>query len=338
MKVPEPRRLKSGTWFIQLRLNGESISVTAATERECRRQAALVKAEVQSGRKRAGKATLTLREACSRYIDKRERAGASPETIRGYTVIMENRFQGLMDRPVSLNADWQGAYDKDAARLTPKTMANSWSFIRSVCRKECGIELPEITTLASARVEHAFLDPDQVKIFVAATAGDKYRIPLLLCLSSCRSSEMAGLTWDDVDLEHNRIHIREVIVKDKHGKRVRKARTKTDASTRYIPIFIPELRAALEAVDDKTGPVAGAVRDTIYRHANAICEEAGLPQVGLHGLRHSFASLCYSLEIPLKITMQIGGWENDKVVSEIYTHLDQAHVDRQIGKLEQFFR
>ena len=39
MKVPEPRKLKSGTWFLQMRLGGESVPVSAATRTECIRQA-----------------------------------------------------------------------------------------------------------------------------------------------------------------------------------------------------------------------------------------------------------------------------------------------------------
>jgi hypothetical protein len=45
MKVPAPRKLPSGSWFIQLRLGGESIPVTAATAKDCTREAAAIKAE-----------------------------------------------------------------------------------------------------------------------------------------------------------------------------------------------------------------------------------------------------------------------------------------------------
>ena len=44
MKVPAPRKLPSGSWFIQLRLGGESIPVTAATAKDCNREAAAIKA------------------------------------------------------------------------------------------------------------------------------------------------------------------------------------------------------------------------------------------------------------------------------------------------------
>ena len=50
MKVPEPRKLQSGTWFIQLRLGGVSVPVSATTKKECIRQAQLIKAEHQSGK------------------------------------------------------------------------------------------------------------------------------------------------------------------------------------------------------------------------------------------------------------------------------------------------
>ena len=45
MKVPEPRKLKSGTWFIQMRLGGESIPVSAPTRTECIKQAEKIKAD-----------------------------------------------------------------------------------------------------------------------------------------------------------------------------------------------------------------------------------------------------------------------------------------------------
>ena len=45
MKVPEPRKLKSGTWFIQMRLGGESIPVSAPTRTECVKQAEKIKAD-----------------------------------------------------------------------------------------------------------------------------------------------------------------------------------------------------------------------------------------------------------------------------------------------------
>ena len=338
MKVPKARRLKSGTWFIQLRLDGQSYYVTATTERDCRRRAELIKAEHRSGKRMERNEEMTLRKACDAYIAKKRTARASPETVRGYIVIRDHRFPDVMDKPLGKVRDWQREYDKEAARLSPKTMKNTWSFLKSACKSSCGFVLPDIEQVKHVREEHLFLEPDQIKQFVPAAAKSKYAIPMLLCLSSCRSSEVQGLTWDNVDLAHNRIQIKGAVVRDENNQYVAKDDNKTVESARYIPIFIPELRAALEAVEDKTGRVVTARPNTVYRNVNSLCKSLGLPEVGNHGLRHSFASLCYSLEIPVKITMQLGGWSDYNTVMRIYTHLSKKDVGKYTSELEQFYK
>ena len=340
MKIPKARKLKSGTWFIQLRLNGESISVTGRTERECRDRAALIKAEHLAGvreQRHKCRNELTLREACERYIARKEKAKRSPETIRGYDVIARNRFQSVMDRKITSIRNWQELYSAEADKLSAKTMANTWTFIRAACKAEANIVLPEIETVSQERAEHAFLEPDEIRSFVQAATKDKYQIALLLGLHSCRASEILAVDWTNVDLKNERIEIRGALVHDRHNKPVEKAENKTDESSRFIPIFIPELREALEAVEDKTGKVVKANNNTLTRHSDEVCATAGVNPVGMHGLRHSFASLCYSLNVPMKITMQIGGWKNPKIVSDIYTHLAKKDLTKHVDELKDFF-
>ncbi len=49
VNVPKARKLASGTWFIQLRLGGESIPVSGATEKAVTREAERIKAEYRAG-------------------------------------------------------------------------------------------------------------------------------------------------------------------------------------------------------------------------------------------------------------------------------------------------
>lgn len=90
--------------------------------------------------------------------------------------------------------------------------------------------------------------------------------------------------------------------------------------------MIPELLAALEAVEDKSGPVVRCNPNTIYHQINRVCARNGLPQVGTHGLRHSFASLGYHLGVPELEMMQLGGWADNQTMIRIYTHI--ANADR----------
>ena len=98
MKVPKARKLPSGTWFLQLRLGGESVTVNAHTERECVRQAQIIKSEYLAGKKplqlQSGPSR-TLRQAIDVYIATRI---LSPSTERGYIKIRDLRFRELMDQ------------------------------------------------------------------------------------------------------------------------------------------------------------------------------------------------------------------------------------------------
>jgi Site-specific recombinase XerD len=54
------------------------------------------------------------------------------------------------------------------------------------------------------------------------------------------------------------------------------------------------------------------------------CKALDLPLVGIHGLRHSFASYMYALGVSAKIAMEIGGWSDDRTMVKIYTHVSQT--------------
>ena len=126
MKVPEPRKLKSGTWFIQMRLGGESVPVSAATRTECIRQAEKIKADYRNGKRpQPASACVTLRSAIEQYIQVRENV-KSPETIRGYYVILNNRFKAYMGRDIR-QIPYQRMINEEVKTVSAKTLFNSWS-------------------------------------------------------------------------------------------------------------------------------------------------------------------------------------------------------------------
>lgn len=338
--IPGAKQTSSGRWFIQLRLNGKSQYVYGATKEECEQEALVIKSQYKAGKLeiKNDAASITLREACQQYINKKEKAKRSPETVRGYDIIMRHRFQSVMDKPVSSIKNWQSVYDKEAEKYSAKTMKNTWSLIQSAVKSECKIDLPTIEQISEKKTEHAFLTPDEIKVFIKAAENDKYKIALFLALCSCRVSEIFALDWPNVDLKNKAIHIKGAVVRNKNNTKVEKKENKTEAGERTIPIMIPELEAALKAETEKTGKVIVANENTLLKHSNMICDAAGLPRVGMHGLRHSFASLCYSLEVPVKITMQVGGWKDLNTVMKIYTHLAKKDVGKQVEKLTNFYR
>jgi len=337
VKVPEPRKLKSGTWFIQLRLDGVSVPVTASTAKACKHKAELIKAEHRAGKRRIERSEdgPTLEKVLTDYISKRE-AVLSPSTIRGYNAIKKTRFQKAMDKPIS-KIDWQAAVNDEAkAGASPKSIKNAWGLVRSALKEnghDVSVRLP-----APKPHEKEWLTAEQIPAFLKAIEGKPGEIGALLALSSLRRSEIYGLDWSDIDLDNKVIHVRSSVVLDDDAKPVKRDQNKTASSTRDVPIFLPRLLEALEADQMDDGPVVGGNIGTLRKRITAACKAADLPDVGVHGLRHSFASLCYHLGVSELGAMQIGGWSDYQTMRKIYTHISEKDRKQSAEKLQSFFK
>ena len=102
--------------------------------------------------------------------------------------------------------------------------------------------------------------------------------------------------------------------------------------------MIDELWNALSAAENKTGFVYTGHPDTLRRQVNRVCAANGLPEVGVHGLRHSFASLAYHIGMPEKVTMEIGGWSDNQTMRKIYTHVAQSDRSKYANAMADFFK
>ena len=172
MKVPKARKMSSGNYFIRLRLGGEEICITEATEKECIRQAQFIKSEYLTGKREKRwqeqeQKFPTLKQAIDNYIASRSNT-LSPLTVRGYRIIQKNRFQECMDIPVNELTDWQKIINREAGKCAPKTLKNAWGFIRSVMEDATGAFPPNVKLPAPIPPEKPFLAPDQIKTFIEA--------------------------------------------------------------------------------------------------------------------------------------------------------------------------
>lgn len=343
MKVPKPRRLPSGSWHIQLRLDGRSISITEPTEKLCTQKAQLVKAEHLAGKKqqKLEDANLTLARAIEIYCEDRSN-GLSPATIRKYYNIKDNHFQDLMGQRLDRITDrqWQRSVNAMLASYAPKTVKVSVGMVKTIVTASA-VKFPPVT-IGKASAQKAkemdktgFLEPEQIPAFVAAAKGSTYCIPLLLALSSLRIAEIDGLDWADVTKDA--VKVRRVRVQDKDGHWIIKDGAKNETSVRDVPVLIPELRAALDAGRQPKGKLMTCCQEALRRNLGRICAAAGLPNPGVHGLRHTFASLSAHLGIPEIVSQEIGGWANDKIMKEIYTHVARSDVSLSLDKIKAFY-
>lgn len=335
MKTPTARQLPSGSWFCRVRVDGKDISVTRPTEKEAVAEAMAIKAGIKEAHKNPKKRTVT--QAIDDYIDIRRNV-LSPSTIRGYKAIQSTRFQGMMHKDIHsiTQTQWQRAVDAEARIISAKTLTNAWRFLSSVIFEATGqrpvVRLPQLIP-----AERQWLTPKQIPVFVEAVKGRSIEIPALLALSSLRRSELLNLRWKDVDLEKGILRVNGAAVYDENGELVRKQATKNRTSRRTVPL-IPPLKAALEKVTHPGEYVVTMKPSGIFAHINRVCAANGLPEVGIHGLRHSFASLAFHLQMPEKVAMEIGGWANDQTMHKIYTHLAQEDLKKHAQSFTDFFK
>ena len=330
IKIPTPRK-RGQKWYVDLRREG--VTVIENTEAEAKAKAVAIRAGFVDVKKRPS--AVTLEKAIDNYIEVRSNV-LSPSTLVGYKSVKKNRFKSVMQCPVADIKDWQEVINAEAAICSPKTVKNAWGLIRPAI-EAAGVDLPKVKLPQLVPKEPVFLTPEQISVFVAAVKGTPVEIPALLGLHSLRRSEIAALDWANIDLRKRIIKVSGAVVPGENWTLVEKPTNKNSASTRTVPIMIPELYDALKAVPDKSGKVVTCYISTIYDWVKKVCDENNLPRLGVHGLRHSFASLAYHVRMSEQAAMQIGGWSDYATMRKIYTHLSTQDINAAANSMSKFY-
>ena len=136
----------------------------------------------------------------------------------------------------------------------------------------------------------------------------------LLMLTGCRRNEVVTLRWEHVDLEHDELRLRDA---------------KTGA--RAVPLSSAAIQVLSSSPRRPDNPwvFPGRVRGTRLRTLNAswqvVRKEAGLEDVRLHDLRHSFASRALALGESLSMIGKLLG-HNQVQTTARYAHLARNSV------------
>lgn len=253
----------------------------------------------------------------------------------------------------ALLAEHVGIHTANAAK---KLLASA---IR-LASEELGMRPPIVPRTPQRRkgvkTKKKMLTLDQVKVLMHAAWEDEkrgiyYAFPFL---TGVRPSEQLGLLWRDVDLTKGVISIRRMQEVDGTLCNL----TKTEASTRYIPIS-PLLRQLLErwrrltptgaladsrvfvqqgggrsARHSSGGPLTyWNFRGTYWRPA---LKRLGLPAVGPHSARHMFISTLQAKGAEVGLVAKLAGHANPNITLGYYT---QAVRDgsEPIANLEQAY-
>jgi len=197
------------------------------------------------------------------------------------------------------------------------------------------IELPK-----AKKYEAKFCDRDDInKLLTVSKNEEIYPIIFITVSLGLRRSEVLGLRWQSVDLNHDMITINNTVVK--HTTTVEKERTKSKSSNRTLPLnaSAKELLLQVNAKQDDNRKFFGNgyhESDYVFTRADGtlynpdyithtfskILKKNGLEHVRFHDLRHACGGILMSEGCTLKDVQTYLGHANISVTADVYGHLD----------------
>lgn len=339
VKVPEPRQLPSGKWFIQLRIKGQSYSITRDSKDQCIKEAQRVKLGAKRKPKEI-KSDCSLSKAIDEYIEARSNL-LSVTTIRCYRQIQNNRFEDLMAMDVNeITLELLQAAVNAESKLSAKTLKNGVMLVSAVLgAKDIQLNISKIKYPQRKKKEKAALEPSQIVTLLKAIDGHELEPLIYLELwLGLRRSEALALYWESVDFENKTIKIERTIVPNEDNQYVIQERTKTEDSCREIdcPDIILDMLKAIKPKKAQ-GRIFEYPPDAVGKRINRICKKAGIPETGQHGLRHTNATVMMLLNVPDKVAMGRGGWSTDYTMKRVYQHATDSASKAAADSIDSYF-
>ena len=224
-------------------------------------------------------------------------------------------------------------------------MAVKWRYLEhNVCKEVSSPRVPP--------PEIRPLNLDEARTFLAAAENDRYHALYVLGLTSgARWGELAGLFWNDLDLDRRVMRISRSLIKGKGGysfdtpktKGSRRSVTLTRRAVEALTSYRERQRAAGMPVDGDalvfTNSAGSPVNHSHFmrRHFKPLLREAGLPDTTWHAAtRHTCTCLLLLDRVdPKSVALQMG-WSSMAFMLENYARFmpgwgDSDAMDRMLG-------
>lgn len=175
---------------------------------------------------------------------------------------------------------------------------------------------------------------------------------IYICLSAgMRIGEICALTWEDLDIENEIIHVQKTIqriyiIEDnrKHTEIILDT-PKTKNSIREIPMtrdLLKMIRPLKKVVNDRfyvlTNEATPTEPRTYRNYYKQFMQTLGLPAMKFHGLRHSFATRCIESKCDYKTVSVLLGHSNISTTLNLYVHPNLEQKKRCMEQMSKLLR
>ncbi len=290
----------------------------------------------------------TFAEFSNEWIRKYAEIKAKPSTLQSYRDIINNHLIPFMGNYLLMEIDTDMLQDYVTLRLEkvkPKTVVNElvpiklmfkyavrWRYLKFNPAE--GVERPRVE-----KEEMEILAPEEIKLFLEHVTL-KYRTFFLTAiLTGLRRGELLGLHGEDIDWNHNQIHVRRSLWKSQVVS------PKTKASVRRVdmtPTLAQELRqhkfsCSIEDSNFVFCNSEGKPHDPdslVRRQFLPALKRAGVKRVRFHDLRHTNVALRLEQGQNIKYIQNQLGHASIQTTIDRYGHLLKDVNTEQAMKLE----
>lgn len=262
-----------------------------------------------------------------------------PNTLRNYRSYIENHIRpGLGDKQLAriTPADVRNFYEKLGDRLSSSTVRRIHTTLHGALRSAqqanliAGNPTEKIAPPRFCYGEKQILTDEQLDVFMKAIAKDEiwYDFFYTELTTGLRRGEICGLKWMDFDEMNGTLKVRRTIYREK-GVGLTSGDTKTYAGAREIvlpsstaEIFRSRKKSALTEwiFPDPLKPEQPIAPDSAYRRLKLLLNQAGLPNIRFHDLRHTFATHALASGVDVKTLSGILGHTRAAFTLDTYTH------------------
>ncbi|HLI91594.1 MAG TPA: site-specific integrase [Ktedonobacteraceae bacterium] len=190
------------------------------------------------------------------------------------------------------------------------------------------------------RSEMRVLTAEQAQRFLTAASGNFLEALFVLAITTgAREGELLGLSWDDVNLQTGKMHIRRALGRQaKKGLVLVEPKTERSRRTIYLaPLAIDALKEHqlrqqhLKGFGEPGWNEYNLVfcnhfgkpfdpSSMVNDYFRPLLVKAGLPLIRFHDLRHTAATLMLQLEVHPKVVQEMLGHSSIGITLDTYSH------------------
>ena len=249
---------------------------------------------------------LTLSEWLDQWLVSKE-GMVRPGTLNGYRGYIENHIRPCLGekRISQIKAvDIQRFYDMLSRKLASGTVRRIHTTLHGILKAAAQARLiprnpvEEVTPPKFSYQEKKVLTAEQVDRLLEVIQKDTLWHDLFYTelTTGLRRGELCGLRWEDFDAASGSLKVCRTVRREK-GKGLTIGDTKTYAGTRTITlppslaVLLKERKRAAKTAwifPDLLRPERPTAPDAAYRRMKLLLEQAGLPDIRFHDLRHPY--------------------------------------------------